>query len=59
MARRLAASGYAVLAPNPFYRVTKAPGIDSTNFSFSNQADRAKLWRTCAELAGVDAPVPA
>jgi len=43
MARRLAASGYAVLAPNPFYRVTKAPGIDSTNFSFSNQADRAKL----------------
>ena len=43
MARRLAASGYAVLAPNPFYRVTKAPGIDSTNFSFANQADRAKL----------------
>lgn len=24
-----------------------------------SQADRAKLWRTCAELAGVDAPVPA
>ncbi|MGE3405013.1 MAG: dienelactone hydrolase family protein, partial [Vicinamibacterales bacterium] len=43
MARRLAARGYAVLAPNPFYRVTKAPGIDSTNFSFGNQADRAKL----------------
>ena len=43
MARRLAASGYAVLAPNPFYRVTKAPGIDTSNFSFTNQADRAKL----------------
>jgi carboxymethylenebutenolidase len=43
MARRLAASGYSVLAPNPFYRLTKAPGIDATNFSFNNQADRAKL----------------
>lgn len=43
MAKRLAASGYAVLAPNPFYRVTRAPGIDTANFSFTNQADRAKL----------------
>src|SRR6185295_17356012 len=28
MAKRLAASGYAVLVPNPFYRVTKIPALD-------------------------------
>jgi carboxymethylenebutenolidase len=43
MAKRLAADGYSVLVPNPYYRVTRAPGIDMTNFSFQNQADMAKL----------------
>ena len=43
MGKRIAADGYAVLVPNPYYRMTKAPGIDMNGFSFSNQADMAKL----------------
>jgi carboxymethylenebutenolidase len=42
MARRLAAEGYVVLVPNPYYRSAKAPGIPS-NFDFQNAADRARL----------------
>ena len=41
--KRIAAEGYSVLVPNPYYRMTKAPGIDMNGFSFSNQADMAKL----------------
>src|ERR1051326_740434 len=42
MAKRLAAEGYSVLVPNPFYRVAKAPVIaDVASFDF--QKDRAKL----------------
>ena len=41
--KRLAAEGYSVLVPNPFYRVAKAPGVDVSSFSFQNQADTAKL----------------
>ena len=42
--KRIAAEGYAVLVPNPFYRVAKAPVIaDPSSFSFSNPTDRAKL----------------
>jgi carboxymethylenebutenolidase len=42
--KRLAAEGYAVLVPNPFYRVAKAPVIaDPSTFNFSNPTDRAKL----------------
>ena len=56
MAKRLAASGYAVLAPNPFYRVTKAPGIDSANFSFQNTADRTKLMGLMGSVTAPGAP---
>jgi carboxymethylenebutenolidase len=42
MAKRLAVGGYTVLVPNPYYRSTKAPGIDP-GFDFTNAADRAKL----------------
>jgi carboxymethylenebutenolidase len=42
MAKRLAADGYTVLIPNPYYRMTKAPGL-GLDFDFSSQADRAKL----------------
>jgi carboxymethylenebutenolidase len=42
MAKRLAADGYIVLVPNPYYRLTKAPGIEP-GFDFTNPADRAKL----------------
>ena len=43
MAKRLAAEGYAVLVPNPFYRVSKAPFTDASHFNFQDQADMAKL----------------
>lgn len=42
MAKRLAADGYTVLVPNPYYRSTKAPGIGPI-FDFSNPADRSRL----------------
>jgi carboxymethylenebutenolidase len=41
--KRIAAEGYSVVVPNPFYRVTKAPGIDITHFSFTNPDDMKKL----------------
>lgn len=44
--KRIAAEGYAVLVPNPFYRAVKAtvsaPVFDAS-FSFQNQNDMAKL----------------
>jgi carboxymethylenebutenolidase len=43
MGKRIAADGYSVLVPNPYYRIAKAPGIDMNGFNFSNQADMAKL----------------
>src|ERR1700680_2136510 len=49
MAKRLAAHGYTVLVPNPYYRSTKAPGIDP-GFDFTNPADRAKLEALRAPL---------
>jgi carboxymethylenebutenolidase len=50
MARRLAADGYSVLVPNPFYRVSKAPFTDASGFSFANPADRAKLQPLMASV---------
>jgi len=42
--RRVAALGYSVLVPNPFYRFSKAPVIaDPSTFDFKDQAQRAKL----------------
>ena len=42
IARRVAAEGYSVLVPNPFYRVGKAPFFtDASTVNF--QADRAKI----------------
>ena len=43
-ARRIAAEGYSVLVPNPFYRTAKAPVFDNPSaFDFTNPADTAKL----------------
>ncbi|HEY4969834.1 MAG TPA: dienelactone hydrolase family protein [Steroidobacteraceae bacterium] len=42
MARRLAADGFTVLVPNPFYRNSKPPGL-SLDIDFNNPADRAKM----------------
>jgi carboxymethylenebutenolidase len=41
--KRIAADGYSVLVPNPFYRVRKAPVLDFSNFSFQNPDDMAKI----------------
>jgi len=43
MAKRLAAEGYSVLVPNPFYRISKAPFTDASTFNFQNKDDMAKL----------------
>jgi carboxymethylenebutenolidase len=52
--KRIAAEGYSVLVPNPFYRLAKAPVIaDPTSFSFSNPTDMAKLQPL---MASVNAP---
>src|ERR1700682_5047057 len=48
--RRSGAEGYSVLVPNPFYRVSKAPFTDASNFSFQNPADRAKLQPLMASV---------
>jgi carboxymethylenebutenolidase len=42
MAKRLAADGFTVLVPNPFYRTSKPPGL-SIDIDFNNPADRAKI----------------
>jgi carboxymethylenebutenolidase len=55
MGRRLAAQGYAVLVPNPFYRTARAPVVvDASTFNFDNPADRAKTqqWTTPIKAAG-------
>jgi carboxymethylenebutenolidase len=54
--RRLAARGYAVLVPNPFYRTQKAPVIaeaDIAGFSFRDPATRAKMQQWTGPM---DAP---
>lgn len=49
MGRRLAAEGYVVLVPNPFYRNAKAPVVDGA-FDFSKPDDRAKVMSLAAAL---------
>jgi len=50
MAKRLAAEGYSVLVPNPFYRISKAPFTDASTFNFQNPADMAKLQPLMASV---------
>ena len=49
MGQRLAAEGYVVLAPNPFYRNAKAPVVDGS-FDFSKPEDRGKVMPMAAAL---------
>src|SRR5438445_13845713 len=52
--KRIAAEGYSVLVPNPFYRVAKAPVFDNpSSFDYQNQADMARLKPL---MASVNAP---
>jgi len=48
--RSVAAEGYSVLVPNPFYRVSKAPFTDASHFNFQNPDDRAKLQPLMASV---------
>jgi carboxymethylenebutenolidase len=55
MGRRLAAQGYAVLVPNPFYRTLRAPLMrDASHFNFDDPAERAKAeqWTQSIRLPG-------
>ena len=49
MGKRLAESGYAVLVPNPFYRVTKGPIIPEGK-SFADDATRQRVMGLAAGL---------
>jgi carboxymethylenebutenolidase len=53
LGRRLAAEGFSVLVPNPFYRVSKAPFTDASGFNFQNPDDMANLRPL---MASVNAP---
>jgi carboxymethylenebutenolidase len=54
--KRIAAEGYSVLVPNPFYRVAAVPMFDSdSSFDFENQADTAKLRPLMASVNAPDA----
>ncbi|MHB8816245.1 MAG: dienelactone hydrolase family protein, partial [Steroidobacteraceae bacterium] len=51
MGRRLAAQGYAVLVPNPFYRTARAPVVvDASSFNFDDPANRAQAGQWTASL---------
>jgi carboxymethylenebutenolidase len=51
MARRLAAQGYAVLMPNPFYRTVRPPVFD-----FPRKMGEARTMQRFAELVGPMTP---
>jgi len=55
MGRRLAAQGYVVLVPNPFYRSRKAPVVDGP-IDFSNKEATQKLFAYRAAMTndGID-----
>jgi carboxymethylenebutenolidase len=55
MGRRLAAQGYVVLVPNPFYRSQRAPVVDGS-FDFGNAEQRAKVFalRNAMTNEGID-----
>jgi carboxymethylenebutenolidase len=42
MAKRLAAQGYVVLVPNPYYRAQKAPVVEGP-FDFNSKSDMARI----------------
>ncbi len=51
MGRRIAAEGYSVLVPNPFYRVAKNPFTDASNFDFATGMSKIQPL-----MASVNAP---
>jgi len=61
MAKRLAALGYSVLVPNPFYRVSKAPQFpDASKVDFAKERDKINPLMASINAAGTvekDAPL--
>ena len=57
MGKRIAAEGFSVLVPNPYYRAAKASAthvdLDTTRFSFQNADDMKKLR---AYMGGLNQP---
>jgi carboxymethylenebutenolidase len=53
MGRRLAAQGYSVLVPNPFYRSQRAPVVTGS-FDFNKPEDRARLMALRDKLTNAD-----
>jgi carboxymethylenebutenolidase len=53
--KRIAAEGYSVLVPNPFYRISKAPFTDASNFDFKSADDMAKLRPLMASVGATGA----
>ena len=51
MGRRLAAQGYVVLVPNPFYRKGRAPAV-TEGLDFSRPDDRPKFMALAGTIAG-------
>jgi carboxymethylenebutenolidase len=52
MGKRIAAEGYVVLVPNPFYRASKAPvpGLNTGDFSFQNKENMAMLQKLMGSI---------
>jgi carboxymethylenebutenolidase len=50
--RRLAAEGYAVLVPNPFYRVAKDPFTDASTVNFAAERPKINSLMTSVNTAG-------
>jgi carboxymethylenebutenolidase len=55
MGRRLAAQGYVVLVPNPFYRAQRAPVV-GPDFDFNDAAARAKVFGFASALTAEAVP---
>ncbi len=56
MGRRLAAEGYAVLVPNPFYRIGKAPMYDNAaTVDFKDPTTMQKLGPLLGSIGAADA----
>ncbi len=55
MGKRLAAEGFSVLIPNPFYRMAKVPikELDTASFSFQNKENMGMLQKL---MGGINAP---
>lgn len=55
MGKRLAAAGYSVLVPNPYYRAARASALDlnTATFNFQNEADMTRLRKL---MSGLNAP---